>query len=261
MTTPSSSSLCCLLKWILQSLLERWGPHFWPPTGTWAALWGWYWGVLGGTTHPPVLTQPNWGCGASGVLFMVAGKGTNPNPWRPNPPAWVSRVSLGAPAVPWGLWLHPDGAWDGGVPAGLGVPGVPSQHWLQGDGPSPRRPSRDSVVPVGVGGVTMMEGTCRCFCPEDAVAVPSLPLLTHIFKPGGILGDKSGSGTELQHPPAPCPPRCRCFNPFSLHWRIHSILTPPPLHPPCILGGFYRWIPPSPDHPPSPPPPEGSRSL
>lgn len=60
-----------------------------------------------------------------------------------------------------------------------------AQHWLHDGAPPPRRASRDSMVPVGVGGVTMMEGTCKCFSPGDAACVRSLPfpLLTHIFKP------------------------------------------------------------------------------
>lgn len=126
----------------------------------------------------------------------LLGKGTKHSPCCPNPPAWAPRVSLGSsrgaasdPAASRRLRLHPGRAGTG--PAGPAVPRVPAQHWLQGAGPWPRRPSRDSVVPVGVGGVTMMEGTCRCFCPEDAVRVPSppFPLLTHVFKPGEVWGE------------------------------------------------------------------------
>lgn len=208
-------------------------------------------GFWGAQPTPPVLTQPNRGCRAPGVLLT---KNTNPSPWRPNPPWWVARVSLAA--APSGLWLHPDGAGTG--PARLGGPRVPAQHWLQGEAPSPRRPSRDSVVPVGVGGVTMMEGTCRCFWPEDAVGFPSLPfpLLTHIFKPGEILrgGDKR-SGYSIPQLPA-------LLRVFTSHWRIQSILTSPPLDPPWILGGFIGGFPPSPTRPPAQPTPtEGSRSL
>lgn len=99
----------------------------------------------------------------------------------------MSLAAASGPAVPWGL--HPEER--GQLLPGWGSPRVPSQHGLQGEGLSPRRPSRDSVVPVGVGGVTMMEGTCRCFCPAGVPSLP-FPLLTHIFKPGEIWGTKEG---------------------------------------------------------------------
>lgn len=146
--------------------------------------------------NPPMLTQPNWGCGASGGFIHRGRKRHKPQSLASKP------TRVGAPRVPGGS----SRALGAVAPSRrlLGVPRVPSQHWLQGDGPSPRRPSRDSVVPVGVGGVTMMEGTCRCFCPDDAVAVPSLPLLTHIFKPGEILGGiKAGQAPGCSVPQLP----------------------------------------------------------
>jgi len=73
--------------------------------------------------------------------------------------------------------------------------GPPAQHWLQG--PPPRRGSRDSVVPVGVGGVTTMEGTRRCFWPGGASGVlwPPSPLLTHVLTPAEMgRGPRRGGG-------------------------------------------------------------------
>lgn len=62
---------------------------------------------------------------------------------------------------------------------------VGAQHRLQGGDVPPvaLRVSRHSMVPVGVGGVTMMEGTWRCFPSCSGVPVLPFPLLTHIFNP------------------------------------------------------------------------------
>lgn len=69
----------------------------------------------------------------------------------------------------------------------FGVSGAPlsAQRRLQGGDVPPvaLRVSRDSVAPVGVGGVTMMEGTCRCLSPAAGTPPAPFPLLTHVFKP------------------------------------------------------------------------------
>lgn len=72
-----------------------------------------------------------------------------------------------------------------GDAGGVRCPPPGAQHWLQGDDVPPvaRRASRDNVAPVGVGGVTMMEGTCRCFSPGAGTPPLPVPLLTHVFKP------------------------------------------------------------------------------
>lgn len=100
---------------------------------------------------------------------------------------------VGAPRVPGELDLansHPGGRGsipveEGQILLGWCPQDAHAQHWLHSGAPPTRRASWDSMVPVGVGGVTMMEGTCRCFSPGDAACVLSLqfPLLTHIFKP------------------------------------------------------------------------------
>lgn len=90
---------------------------------------------------------------------------------------------------------------------GVSPPGPHAQHWLQDGVSPPRRASRASAVPVGVGGVTMMEGTCRCLSP-GASGVLSLPfpLLTHVFKPVEIWGtQKHNHVWGVQHQPPPCP--------------------------------------------------------
>lgn len=130
---------------------------------------------------------------------------------------------MGASHVPGellGCWIWPVCILAAGAPSrrsgdGFPLPGPRAQHWLHGGGPPTRRVSRDSMVPVGVGGVTMMEGTCRFFSPGDAAGVLSspFPLLTHIFKPAKMGGDGDQSvcvgrrsGVGLQQPPPPCPP-------------------------------------------------------
>lgn len=84
----------------------------------------------------------------------------------------------------------------------FGVSGAPlsAQRRLQGGDVPPvaLRVSRDSVAPVGVGGVTMMEGTCRCLSPAAGTPPAPFPLLTHVFKPRG--GD-SIVGSTLYEPP------------------------------------------------------------
>lgn len=83
--------------------------------------------------------------------------------------------------------------------------------------------------------------------PLAAVPVPAAH--THL-QAWGHLRDRRRSGTGLQHPPAPRPP--------PRHWGIHSILTSPPLDPPCILGGFRGGSPSLPRPPAQPTPLRGA---
>lgn len=193
-------------------------------------------GFLGGTTHPPLHRHsPKEAVGAKpggmqsprGFIHWGDAARCHPLPGafrkkekKQSPVSKPTRV-MGAPRVPGellGCWIRPvcipaavaPSRWSGD---GFPLPGPHAQHWLHGGGPPTRRVSRDSMVPVGVGGVTMMEGTCRFFSPGDAAGVLSLPfsLLTHVFKPAKMGGDQSvcvgrRSGVGLQHPPPPCPP-------------------------------------------------------
>lgn len=154
--------------------------------------------------------------------------------------------SAGLNPTPW----HPAGS--GSTAAGLASPRCPRvQRWQPGGGPPARRASRASMVPVGVGGVTMMEGTCRCSSPGDAAGLPSL--LTHVFKPARIRG--GGVGHEVRHgAAAPPPTRLRVWlNPLRatrepaatpsgqewILWGLTDIAAPAPTcHPPGGADGF-----------------------
>lgn len=198
---------------------------------------------LGGDSPPaapPTQPEGGGGCQTGGVQsprgFIHWGDAARCHPLpgafrkkekKQSPVSKPTRV-MGAPRVPGellGCWIRPvcipaavaPSRWSGD---GFPLPGPRAQHWLHGGGPPARRVSRDSMVPVGVGGVTMMEGTCRFFSLGDAAGVLSLPfpLLTHVFKPakmgGGrpkcVCGEKirrgaAASPSSLPSSGPPCP--------------------------------------------------------